>query len=275
MLHRKGGRARRRGLDPRAATDDQLQACFDLDAWREAPDPGSLDAWFGALADATYTLIRGARSVDTELLYLYLRGHISAYLKPNDDSWQPGEGDQTLEGQFFYRAIADGDDLATVTRPLRGLFEQDYWLYLRMLQALTWEDVAENEEYARRWRSGRLEDLGFPTWEEAMRIYGFLRPPNVSRCRRMEGAVGGGLASAGVCPGFRWAPTRVTSCSALQPRSTTRSDARSSSPSSRWPIRWPWRTGCRSVTSESIPEAIEKAARLASRAWSCWRTTTV
>jgi hypothetical protein len=59
---------------------------------------------------------------------------------------------------------------------LRGLFEQDYWLYFRMLQALTWEDPAENEEFALRWRGGRLEDLGFPTWEEAMQVYGFLRP---------------------------------------------------------------------------------------------------
>ncbi|MFP6656100.1 MAG: DUF6178 family protein, partial [Myxococcota bacterium] len=31
-----------------------------------------------------------------------------------------------------------------------------------------------------RWRSGRLEDLGFPSWDESMRIYGFLRPDRMS-----------------------------------------------------------------------------------------------
>jgi hypothetical protein len=160
------------------ATPDQVQACFDLDAWRnDALDAGALDGWFDALDDAGRdTLVRGARTIDTELLYLYLRTHIRAELKPNDDSWQPGEGDQTLEGQFYFNALADGDDLETVSRLLRGLFEDDYWLYFRMLQALSWEDPVENEEFARRWRNGRLEDLGFPAWEEAMRIYGYLRP---------------------------------------------------------------------------------------------------
>ena len=29
---------------------------------------------------------------------------------------------------------------------------------------------------ALRWRTGRLEDLGFPSWDRSMRIYGHLRP---------------------------------------------------------------------------------------------------
>jgi len=38
------------------------------------------------------------------------------------------------------------------------------------------ESLTEVQEWALRWRSGRLEDLGFPTWDRAMRIYGVLRP---------------------------------------------------------------------------------------------------
>jgi hypothetical protein len=160
------------------ASDSQVQACFDLDAWHDDTlDPAALARWFDALADAgSETLTRGARAIDAEILYLYLRSRIGAYLKPNDDSWSAAEGDQTLEGQFYFRALNDGDDLETVVQLLRGLFEEDYWLYFRMLQALTWEDPNENEEFALRWRVGRLGDLGFPTWEESMRIYGFLRP---------------------------------------------------------------------------------------------------
>lgn len=160
------------------ATNEQLQACLDLDIWRDhALDPATLGLWLNALDDAgEETLVRAARNIDTELLYLFLRSRIAAELKPNEEGWEPEAGSQTLEGQFYFRALAEADDIAMVTRMLRGLFEHDYWLYFRMLQALTCEDPIENEEYALRWRNGRLEDLGFPTWEEAMRIYGFLRP---------------------------------------------------------------------------------------------------
>ena len=159
------------------ASNDQLQACFDLDAWSDhALDPTALGEWFDALDDAgEETLVRGALAIDTELLYIFLRERIAAELRPNEDGWEPEAGSQTLEGQFYYRALTEADDVATVSRLLRGLFERDYWLYFRMLQALTWEDPIENEEFALRWRNGRLEDLGFPPWEEAMRIYGFLR----------------------------------------------------------------------------------------------------
>jgi hypothetical protein len=39
-----------------------------------------------------------------------------------------------------------------------------------------WEMDSDLEEWAIRWRTGRLEDLGFPSWDESMRIYGFIRP---------------------------------------------------------------------------------------------------
>lgn len=160
------------------ATEGQIQACLDLDVWRDqAVDPPALSEWFAAFDDAgEETLVRAARGIDPELLYMFLRSRIAAQLKPNEEGWEPEPGSQTLEGQFYFRALAEGDDVSPVSRLLRALFEFDYWLYFRMLQALTWEDPAENEEFALRWRSGRLEDLGFPPWEEAMQVYGFLRP---------------------------------------------------------------------------------------------------
>ena len=69
-----------------------------------------------------------------------------------------------------------GDDLDDVVRLLRVLFQEDYWLYFRMLQGAIWELDGDLEEWALRWRTGRLEDLGFPSWDEAMRIYGYVRP---------------------------------------------------------------------------------------------------
>lgn len=161
------------------ATNEQIVACVDLDAWHGlAPDPVKLDTWLDALAEAgDATLRRAARAMDAEMLALYVRQHVAVDLKPSgDEDWQPPEGGQTLDGQFYYVARDPKDDVAVLTRLLRVLFEQDYWLYFRMLQSVQEELRSEVEEWALRWRTGRLEDLGFPSWDRSMRIYGHLRP---------------------------------------------------------------------------------------------------
>jgi len=160
------------------ATTAQINACLDLDAWRGlTPDRRSLDAWLASLAEAgEETLQRAAQSMDPELLSLYLRHHVYVELKPSgDEDWQPPEGGQTLEGQFYFIAREKNDDLAPLQRLLHTLFQKDYWLYFRMMQSVVEEFETETEEWALRWRTGRLEDLGFPSWDASMRIYGFMR----------------------------------------------------------------------------------------------------
>jgi hypothetical protein len=44
-----------------------------------------------------------------------------------------------------------------------------------MMQGIVHELDIVNEEWALRWRTGRLEDLGFPPWDHAMEIYHFVR----------------------------------------------------------------------------------------------------
>lgn len=168
------------------ASDHQLVTAFDLDAWSGLTvDPVRLDAWVAALAstEEDETLVRAARAVDPELLVIYLRQHVDVHLKPSeqdDPDWQPPERSQTLEGQFYFVARDPKDDLAPMLRLLHALFQHDYWLYFRAIQAVREELPTENEEWALRWRTGRLEDLGFPSWDNAMRIYGHLRPDRLA-----------------------------------------------------------------------------------------------
>jgi len=161
------------------ASPEQVVACLDLDAWKgDVPDRAGLDAWLEALTESSpESLLPVLHALDPELVVSFLKGRIAAVAKPPDaDGWDPPDGSQTLEGQFWFCALGEDDDLAPVLAVLRTLFELDYWTYFRMMQGVIWELDAENEEWARRWRSGRLEDLGFPTWEEAMRIYATLAP---------------------------------------------------------------------------------------------------
>lgn len=167
------------------ATEDQIVTAFDLDAWSGlSVDPKRLDAWMETLASTDdETLLRGAQAIDPELLLIFLRQHVHVELKPNESDnpdWSPPDQGQTLEGQFYFVAKNPKDDLGPLMRLLHSLFQGDYWLYFRMLQAVGHELSTENEEWALRWRTGRLEDLGFPSWDASMRIYGFLRPERMA-----------------------------------------------------------------------------------------------
>lgn len=171
------------------ATNEQLVACFDLDVWRGLRlDLTRLDTWFAALAEADdETLARAAQSIDAELLVLYLREHVEVFVKPGpqqDPDWTPPDQSQTLEGQFYFVARNPADDIAPLVQLLHALFQADYWLYFRAIQGVVEELVPEMEEWALRWRTGRLEDLGFPSWDSAMGIYGFLRPDKLAELPR-------------------------------------------------------------------------------------------
>jgi hypothetical protein len=164
------------------ATPEQLVACVDLDAWTvQRFDPARFREWWLAAADAgSETLLRWFRALDPELLVLDLHDRIRVEVPPVDaterESYVPPAGAQTLEGQFYYAALREGDDLAEVTTLLRVLFEESYWDYFRLMQGAIHELPSEAEEWAHRWRRGRLEDLGFPPREEAAALFARLDP---------------------------------------------------------------------------------------------------
>ncbi len=160
------------------ATPEQIVACMDLDGWSgTAADRAAIDRWLDTLAmTEPESFLRSIRALDPELVVLFLKHRIQCFQKPDDDEgWQPPEGGQTVEGQFYFVAAREGDDLEPVVAMLRALFVADYWVYFRMMQGIIHELEIVNEEWALRWRTGRLEDLGFPPWDRAMEIYHFIR----------------------------------------------------------------------------------------------------
>ncbi len=174
------------------ATPQQVVACLDLDAWSgNAPDHGRLDEWMDAIADTEEeALLRSIHAVDPELFVLYLKSRVEVTQKPAEwEGWDPPIGAQTLDGQFYFGPRRDNDDVAAITKFLKALHQHDYWTYFRMLHGVIWELDTENEEWAGRWRSGRLQDLGFPPWDEAMSIYRYVAPPERSTLSDDEDAL--------------------------------------------------------------------------------------
>jgi hypothetical protein len=165
------------------ASEEQIATAIDLDAWSAlAPDRGKLAEWLAALADAgEETLLRAAHALDFELLVLQLRERLSVWSGSRDEVADAPAGALTIDGQFFLLPVRSGDDLEDVLGLLVVLFERDYWFYQRLLQALGNELETETEEWALRWRSGRLQDLGFPPLEDAKRIYSFVRHEELAK----------------------------------------------------------------------------------------------
>ena len=182
------------GLDDAAwllehATPEQAVTSVDLEAWSgHQPDLTELNAWLEAFARTSKSsLLRAASALDRETLVMWLKSRVEVFQKPaGDEDWQPPQQTETLEGQFYFRAREEDADTAAITTLLRALFEADYWTYFRLMLGAIWELDADNCEWALRWRSGRLEDLGFPTWDEAMRIYRFIAPAERGRIPRNE-----------------------------------------------------------------------------------------
>jgi hypothetical protein len=166
------------------ATTEQLVAAVDLDAWAlDAPNPTALVEWLEAtVAAGEPTLLRVARALDPELVVLALRDRIEVWLKPSgDNDWEPPGQTRTLEGQFYWRARHEGDDLEALAKLMDALFREDYWLYFRMMQGTIWELDTETRVWAERWRTGRLEDLGFPPRDDALlALYAHLPPEELA-----------------------------------------------------------------------------------------------
>lgn len=156
------------------ATEEQVQACLDLDLCSDfTTNRKLLDDWLSCFAEAgDETLLRVVRSVDPELQVLWLSDRLQVVVRDADPSaWQAPPGAKTVDGVFYLIPARPEDDLAVPLRLLTLLFSEEPELYERLLQSVRYELPAETEEAALRWREARLQDLGFPPTEEALAVY--------------------------------------------------------------------------------------------------------
>ncbi len=165
----------------RAATADQLQAFVDLDCWRgDLPDPVELDAWLSAFAaDGMEALASAFTSLDTELQVWFLAEALDVYEAEGDQpAPEPAENarrfntpdrlfvidvKQSYEGELDPLVLVD------------ALYRQDLEEAHRSLVAARWELMSTLAEEAYRFRAGRVEDMGFPSRDEALVL--FTPPP--------------------------------------------------------------------------------------------------
>ncbi|MFH1020669.1 MAG: DUF6178 family protein [Pseudomonadota bacterium] len=181
---------REMGLDQalpilRELSHEQLQACLDLDCWNRydfAVD--SLDEWLAPFASIdAETLAQTFLSLDYVLQLLFLTQTVTVYdpdadqVPPEDEERETTARAMTPDG--FYLLELKNPDLPLKVHPftlLDALYQYDPGATHRLMSEIRVDLPTQIEEEALRFRSGRMEDLGFATPAEAMVL--FSRPPS-------------------------------------------------------------------------------------------------
>jgi len=159
------------------ATPEQRVAAFDLDCWTGSElQVARVHEWLDALIEAGRpTLIKALQEIELEVLLLAV--HAEAEVAVVSKEQAPPIGFFTPDGVVYFGTVPDASP-HRVHEISHALFADDQPLYWRLVYGLIFESPAESEEYALRWRTNRLQDLGFPDDEQAMRVY---RPLPVER----------------------------------------------------------------------------------------------
>jgi hypothetical protein len=156
-------------------TAEQVQGVLDLAIWDN--DQVSLERgteWLAAIAQAPFETVGAwARGLDVELLALLLRQRALVHELSEDEEAPETEGPLfTTPDRLFALELLGDETTQRITQHLvEDLYRADQGLMRRLLVSLKGEMDSELEETAFRWRTGRMADLGFVDFYEALEIY--------------------------------------------------------------------------------------------------------
>lgn len=164
------------------ATTEQLQTCIDLDCWvGDQLHAADLDVWLAPFcAMGPEALAKVFCALDPELQVVHLANTLNIYdLReeedvPDTDTLSPRQN--TLDG-FFCIERKTNDDFETDPLYLvNAIYKMDMEEGFRLLTAARWELTSTLEEDAYNVRVSRLEQLGFPQPETALRLFAAPNP---------------------------------------------------------------------------------------------------
>lgn len=166
------------------ATAEQFRTFVDLAAWqRDRIDPLEVLHWLrAARGDDDHDFVQKVRKLDLEVLeLLYKRLVVIHDLEENPDVDPAGTTMEMPEGRYLIEFRIDGVDEAALRRLTYDLITHNPFELGRFLEAVRWEAQTELEESAFQFRRARLEDLGFPPLDEAMKVFAWVDPEKIAR----------------------------------------------------------------------------------------------
>ena len=159
------------------ATPEQFRHFLDMAAWKrsdEGPSPSEVARWLRlAREGGAGSFQRKLTALDVELLSLLLRRELQVHELSEEDAPQPrnpGMAFYTPDRRFLLEFTGSAE-MATMRRLIEDLYAADVFAAGRLIESVRWEVPTELEESARRWRDGRLRDVGVPQFDEAISFY--------------------------------------------------------------------------------------------------------
>jgi len=172
------------------ATPSQIQGCFDLDAWnKDQLDVAAMRPWLAALVECGFEKVGEViAGLDAELRALLLQKSVIVYDTTLDEA--PAEdNDEPImptPDRFFLLELKGDDNAQRLLMSLvEDLYRADPDLARHMIMAARSEPPTELEEMSYRWRSGRLADLGYVDFYEALDLF---RPLTADQVQIGEGS---------------------------------------------------------------------------------------
>lgn len=183
------------------ASPEQLTALLDLDGWtRDRVAVDKARAWLVAIADAYAQadkergeLTQTIEDMDPEMWTMALLPGTAVFELDPDDVEQREQALAAVDSLFSYEtpcggfivAVPDTELGHAVIHVLERVYADDLQTGRRLALSLRGAVAAQLEEDLLRWRTGRLADLGFVDWDEAMKLF---RPLDLKSAREAAAA---------------------------------------------------------------------------------------
>jgi hypothetical protein len=171
------------------ATPEQIRGCLDIDIWdRDRVLVEGMKPWLAAVTEAGGFEKLGSvwQRLDPELRALFLQKHAVIYdlslgQEPDDDDGT-AELYFTPDTFFCLKLQGDEDTRKLIRQMVDDLYryEIDGVLARHTIMAAHSEPPPELEEMAYRWRSGRMADLGYVDFHDALDLFQPLEPDKVT-----------------------------------------------------------------------------------------------
>jgi len=164
-------------------TAEQVQGALDLALWdRDQISTERADEWLAAIAQAPFETVGAwARSLDIELVALLIRQRARIYDLSLEEPPDEPEGVlfDTPDRLFTLELLGDEQTQRMTQHLVENLYRADQFMMRRFLVGMRSELDSELEQTAFRWRSGRMADLGFVDFYDALGVYRELDPASV------------------------------------------------------------------------------------------------
>lgn len=159
------------------ATPAQIRGCIDLEIWdRDRPRMELARPWLAAIIEAGYEKVGDVwHALDPEWRALFIKRNCNRIWdltlgeEPDETSDLPMIF--TVDRFFTLELSGDEDTIRLVKQLVDDLYRADADLARHTIMAARSEAVIELEEDSLRWRNGRLADLGYVDYYDALDLF--------------------------------------------------------------------------------------------------------